>query len=72
MLNELNSIDKCFVNDDAYGIVEIMKNAEASTELSNWDKLRIINECESALFGLRLKSGQELQHIFENSAGNGK
>ena len=72
MLSELNSIDKCFVNDDASGIVEIMKKAEASTELSNWGKLRIINECESALIGLRFISGQKKQHTFENSADNGK
>ena len=55
IINELNSIDKCFVNDDADGINAIMKNAEANTELSNWDKLRIINECKLALIDLRLK-----------------
>ncbi len=54
ILNELNSIDKCFVNDDADGIVEIMKKAEANTELSKWNKLRIINECKFALFDLRM------------------
>ena len=51
---ELNSIDRCFVNDDADGINEIMKKAEANTELSNWNKLRIISECKSALFDLRI------------------
>ena len=55
IINELNSIDKCFVNDDADGINAIMKNAEANTELSNWDKLRIINECKLALIDLRIK-----------------
>ena len=45
----LNSIDKYFVNDDADGILAIMKKAEASAELSNWNKLRIINECQAAL-----------------------
>ena len=48
-MNELNSIDKCFVNDDADGILAIMKKAEASAELSNWNKLKIINECQAAL-----------------------
>ena len=52
VLNELKSIDRCFVNDDADGISEIMKKAEANPELSNWNKLRIINECTLALFDL--------------------
>lgn len=52
IINALNSINKCFINDDADGIKEIMKKAEANTELSNWNKLRIINECKSALFDL--------------------
>ena len=52
VMNELNSINKCFVNDDADGIREILKKAEANTELSNWNRLRIINECKSALFEL--------------------
>ena len=54
VINELNSIDKCFVNDDADGILAILKNAEVNTELSNWDKLRILNECQSALLDLRI------------------
>ena len=52
--NELNSIDRCFVNADAAGINEIMKKAEANAELSNFNKLRIINECRAALFELRI------------------
>ena len=44
VINELKSIDKCFVNDEADGITEIMKRAEKNTELSNWNKMRIINE----------------------------
>ena len=51
---ELNSIDRCFVNDDAEGIQEIIEKVEASTELSKWNKLRIINECKAALLDLRL------------------
>ena len=54
VLHELNSIDRCFVNEDADGIREIMKKAEADTELSNWNKLRIVNECKSALLELRI------------------
>lgn len=54
MIGELRSIDKCFVNSDADGIIEIMKKAEVNTELSNWNKLRIINECKSALFDLSI------------------
>lgn len=55
VLHELNSIDRCFVNEDADGIREIMKKAEADTELSNWNKLRIVNECASALLELRIQ-----------------
>ena len=54
VVNELKNIDKCFVNNDADGISEIRKKAEANTELSNWNKLRIINECTSALLDLRI------------------
>ena len=54
VIHELNSIDKCFVNDDAGGINAIMKNAEANADLSNWNKLRIINECQAALLDLRI------------------
>jgi energy-coupling factor transporter ATP-binding protein EcfA2 len=54
MLDELKNIDICFVNSDTDGIKEIMKKAEENTELSNWNKLRIINECKSALFELRI------------------
>ena len=54
VINELNSIDKCFVYDDADGIKEIMKKAEANTALSNWNKMRIINECNLALVDIRL------------------
>ncbi len=49
VMNELAAIDECFVNDDPEGIVKIMKKAEANTEFSNWNKLRIVNECKLAL-----------------------
>ena len=52
VINELNSINECFVNGDTAGIHKIMEKAEASTELSNWHKLVIMNECKSALFDL--------------------
>ena len=52
ILNEINSINRCFVNDDADGITEIMEKAKSDTVLSNWDRLRIINECTAALFEL--------------------
>ena len=48
----LIGIDQCFVNDDAEGINEILKKAKTTTELSEWNKLRIINECAAALFDL--------------------
>ena len=54
VINELNSIDKCFVYDDADGIKDIMKIAVDNTELSNWNKMRIINECNLALVDLRI------------------
>lgn len=47
--NEMNNIDKCFVDSDADGIKAIMEKTEANTELSNFFKLIIINECKSAL-----------------------
>ena len=53
VVNELNSIDRCFVNGDAAGINEILKKAHANADLSPWYKLRIINECASALMDLR-------------------
>ena len=52
VISELKSIDRCFVHDDADGISAIMKNAEENTELSAWNKLRIMNECKAALFDL--------------------
>ncbi len=54
VINELKNIDKCFVNGDEDGIKEIKKKAEANTELSDWNKLRIINECNSALLDLHI------------------
>ena len=53
VIRELNRINSCFVNEDADGINEILKRAEADTELTNWNKMRIINECRTALFDLR-------------------
>ena len=53
VVNELKSIDRCFVNEDADGINEILKKAEANTEFSKWDRLRVISECKAALFDLR-------------------
>lgn len=55
VIGVLKSIDKCFVNNDPEKINEILRKAEADTEISKWDKLRIINECTSALIDLRLK-----------------
>ena len=52
ILSEINSINRCFVNDDADGITEIMEKVKSDTVLSNWDRLRIINECTAALFEL--------------------
>jgi hypothetical protein len=54
VIGELNKIDKCFVNGDADGIREILKRAEANTDLYEWNRLRIINECSSALLELSL------------------
>ena len=52
VIAELDGIDRCFVNEDATGILEIRKKAEENTALSNWNKLRIISECRSAYFDL--------------------
>ena len=54
VIGELNKIDKCFVNGDADGIREILKRAEANTDLCEWNRLRLINECSSALLELSL------------------
>ena len=56
VINELNSIDKCFVYDDADGIKKIMKEAKANTEFSVYDKRRIIDEGNLALTDIRLKN----------------
>ena len=53
VVSELNSIDTCFVNEDAVGIKEIRKRTKANPGLSNWNKTRIINECGLALSELR-------------------
>jgi hypothetical protein len=34
-------------------IRETLKRAEANTDLSEWNKLMIINECSAALFELK-------------------
>ena len=54
-VKELNSIDSCFVDGDAEGIRAILKKAEADPKLSTWNRLRIINECNSALLELHLQ-----------------
>lgn len=54
MVSELKSIDECFVEGDADSIIEIMRKAEANADLSNWNKFRIINECQSALLELHI------------------
>lgn len=58
VINELKSIDRCFANNDAAGIREIKRKAEADTGLSGWNKLIIINDCESALFELHMQPVQ--------------
>ena len=70
-INELKSIDKCFVNDDADGIIEILKDAAANTELSNWNKMRIINECQSALLDLRINPAwiEKIRPIIQSAMG---
>ncbi len=52
VVNELKSIDRCFVNDDADGIVAIVRRARSNADYSSWDRLRIINEGQSALLEL--------------------
>ena len=52
VLAELSSINACFIRDDAEGIRGIMEKAEANGDISNWNKLRIVNECKLALFDL--------------------
>ena len=52
VIRELNRINDCFVHEDADGITGILEKAKKDPELSNWNKLRIINECNSALYDL--------------------
>ncbi|MBR6171798.1 MAG: hypothetical protein IKQ49_01320 [Eubacterium sp.] len=52
--NELNNINRCFVNADEDGIRDILEKTEADSELSNLNKFRIIRECQSAIFDLRI------------------
>ncbi|MCR4846418.1 MAG: hypothetical protein K5865_06755 [Eubacterium sp.] len=52
VVNELNLINEYFANENADGINEILKKAEANTDLSEWNKIRIISECKSALTDL--------------------
>ena len=54
VIGELNSIDKCFVNNDEDAIKEILRRAEANTEISEWHKLKIMNECQAALLELKV------------------
>jgi hypothetical protein len=54
VINELKSIDTCFINGDADGITEILHRAEANVELSTWNKMKIYNECKAALLELCL------------------
>ena len=59
VINELNSIDACFVNNDADGINAIMEKAEANAALSAWDKIKIVTECQTALLDLERQSFKE-------------
>ena len=52
VINELNSIDACFADNDADGINEIKKKAVANDALSVWDKMKITTECQLALIDL--------------------
>ena len=52
--NALFAIEECFVNGDMDGIAEIRKKAEENAELSVWNKVRIFNECTSALADSKL------------------
>ena len=54
VINELKSIDTCFINGDADGITEILHRAEANVELSTWNKMKLYNECKAALLELSL------------------
>ena len=52
ILKALNGIDKCFVNEDANGLLEIMKSSKADSLLSNWEKQMVAHECRSAVLDL--------------------
>ena len=55
VVKEINTINDCFVNGDIETINKIMKKAKSNNNLLRWNKLRIINECKSALFDLKEK-----------------
>ena len=56
VVNEFYRIDECFINEDEEGINAIMKKAEADTELSKWNRLKIVNECKAALLDLHIRT----------------
>ena len=53
VVNELKAINTCYVNEDADGITAIKEKAEANTDISKWNKARIVTECLSALHDLK-------------------
>ena len=54
VIDRLKKINECFFNNDEEGINEILKEAEANTGLSKWNRLRIINECKTALLDVHI------------------
>ena len=49
IMEQINSINECFVHDDEEGIREIMEHASAGGELDITEQLIVVEECKKAL-----------------------
>lgn len=56
VVKEINAINESFINNDMDNIKEIIKKAESNKNLLKWNRLKIINECKSALFELNIQN----------------
>ena len=53
IMEQIHSINECFVHDDAEGIREIMEHANSNSELDITEQLIVIEECKRALADMK-------------------
>lgn len=53
IMEQFNSINECFVHDDAEGIRDIMEQAESNSELDITEQFIVIEECKRALADMK-------------------